>query len=89
LTVLAGRQIAQRGVWALLVVIDHPPMRCFAYVFEAGEEVLIEDFFAEGSIESLDVRVLVRLAWLDVSQGHAVSLEPLNEALAQELRAVV
>jgi hypothetical protein len=76
-------------MWALLVVVDHPPVRCFAHVFETSEKVLVEDPLAEGAIESLDVRVLVGLAWLDVSQGHAVRLEPLNEALTQGLRAVV
>ena len=74
---------------SLLVVLDHPPPDRFAYVLEGGKQVLIEDFLTEGAVEAFDVGVLVRLARLDVLDGHGVGLGPLHERFAQELRAVV
>src|SRR3546814_2113820 len=44
---------------------------------------------AEGPVEAFDIGVLVGLARLDVTDGHAVELGPLHEGFAQELRAVV
>lgn len=73
----------------LLVVLEHPPVGGLAHVIKAGEQVLVQDLLAEGPVEAFDVGVLVRLARLDVPDGHAVELGPLHEGLAQELRAVV
>jgi hypothetical protein len=74
---------------ALLVVVEQPPVRCFAHIVEAGKQVLVQDLLAEGPVEAFDVGVLVGLAGLDVPDGHTVELGPLHEGLAQKLRAVV
>lgn len=49
---------------ALLVVLDHPTPDHLAHVFETGEQVLVEYFLTEGSIEAFDVDVLARFAGL-------------------------
>jgi len=69
LAVLAGRQVAQRFVGALLVVVDHPPVRGFVDVLKASKQVLVEHFLAERAVETFDVGVLVGLARLDVLDG--------------------
>lgn len=86
---LGGRQIAQRVMGALLVVLAHSPPGGLADVREAPEGVLVEHFLPERAVEPLDVGVLVGLARLDVLDRHALALGPLGEGLAQELGAVV
>ena len=61
---------------AFLVVVEHPPPRCFANVIQACEQVLVQDLLAERPVEALDVGVLVGLAGLDVLDGHALGLPP-------------
>ena len=85
MTVLERRQIAERVVWSLFVVFDHPPVDGLADVFQAQEQMLVQQFLAERSVEALDVGVLVGFAGLDVLDGHAIRLRPLHEHLAQEL----
>lgn len=64
-------------------------MRRLADVVQAGEQVSVKHLFPERAIEALDVRVLVRLAGLDVLDGYAAALGPGSERLAQEFRAVI
>ena len=64
-------------------------MRRLADVVQAGEQVAVKHLFPERAIEALDVRVLVRLAGLDVLDGYAAALGPGSERLAQEFRAVI
>jgi len=51
--------------------------------------VLIEQLFSIGPVEAFDVGVLIRLARLDVLDGHAGTFSPVREGLTEELRAVV
>ena len=51
---------------SFFVVVHHPPVRRFADVVQAGEQVSVKHFFPEGTVEALDVGILVRLAGLDV-----------------------
>jgi len=74
---------------ALLVVVEHPPVRRLAYIVEAGKQVLVQDFLAKGPVEAFDVGILVGLARLDVPDRHAVELGPLHQSFAEELRAIV
>ena len=89
MTVLGRCEVAERVMGSLLVVLDHPSPRGFADVVERGEQMLVQDLFAQGPVEAFDVGVLVGLARLDVLDRHAVGLGPLDEGFAQELRAVV
>jgi hypothetical protein len=51
--------IAEGIVGSLFVVFDHPPVDGFADVIQGGEAISIQDVFAKGPLESLDVAVLV------------------------------
>lgn len=70
---------AEQIVGSYFVVVDHPPVGGLADVVETGEQIQVEQFFAEGVIEALDEGVLIRLAWLDVLQCDAIGLEPVSE----------
>ena len=64
-------------------------MRRFADIVQAGEQVPVKHLFPERAVEALDVGILVRLAGLDVLDGHAIAFGPGSERLAQEFRAVI
>jgi hypothetical protein len=53
------------------------------------EEVRIEHLGAVAAVEAFDVRVLIRLARLDLMNCHAVRRAPIDEALSGEFRSVV
>ena len=73
----------------LLVVRPQPLGRHLPHLIEIVEEVGVEDLAAVRPVESFDVGVLVRLAGLDVTDLDLVFLAPVDEKLAQELRAIV
>ena len=49
----------------------------------------IKDLGPVAPIEALDVRVLIRLAWLDVVNRHAMLRAPIHETLGGEFGAVI
>ena len=51
--------------------------------------MLVQAFVPEAPVETLDVRVLDRLAWPDEVQLHAIPVCPFIEHLAFELRPVI
>jgi hypothetical protein len=53
---------------------------------EAHEPVLVQALVAESAVERLDVRVLIRLARLDMSQRDAMTVCSSEHRLARELR---
>lgn len=56
------------------VVVDHPPVRRLADMVQTGKQMSVKHVLPEGTVEALDVGVLVRLAMLDVQDGHAAAL---------------
>jgi hypothetical protein len=63
-------------VWPLLVVLDRPPPGGFTDMFERRKQVLVQHLLPVGTIEALDVGILIRLARLDVLDGHTDILGP-------------
>jgi len=53
------------------------------------EQVVTEPVVAYGSVESLDVGVLLRLSRLDVIEPNAVLLCPFGQRLADMFRSIV
>ena len=51
------------------------------------DEMRVEDLGAIAAVEPLDVRVLIRLARLDIVDRHAVGRAPIDEGLRREFRA--
>src|SRR5262245_52121135 len=49
----------------------------------------VEQLISKSSVEALDVRVLIRFAWLDVLNCHSRRLGPLNERFTEKFRAIV
>jgi hypothetical protein len=74
---------------SFLVVLEHPPVGGLADVFQADEQVHVQQLIAQCSIEPLNVGVLVGLPGLDVLDCHPGVLCPLRKRLSQELRAIV
>ena len=59
---------------SFLVVFLTPSFDDGLGVGQASEPVIIQAFIAQATIERLDVRILIRLAWLDQAQSHAVAV---------------
>lgn len=55
---------------ALFVVIDHPPGSGLPDFGQIPELIQIKQFVPIGSVEALDVCILVRFAGLDVVDHH-------------------
>ena len=53
------------------------------------EDVLAQPFAADGAIVTLDIGVLLGLAWLDVFKPNAVFLSPRHQGPADIFWAVV
>ncbi len=62
-------------MWALLVVFDLPPVNGLSDVFQAQEQVLVEQLFPEGAVEAFDIGILT-------------TAPTLSEAALVPLRAV-
>ena len=67
----------------LAVVDPQPGVSQRSEFCDRLEEMRIEDFRSVAPIEALDVRVLIRLAGLDVVNGHAVIGAPIDEGSAR------
>ena len=74
---------------SFLVVFDHPLVHCLTGILDTRENVLIENLFAERSVEAFDLSVLVGFTGLDVLNRHAVRHWLLNNGFAQKLGAIV
>ena len=70
---------------AFSIILDAPLFNLAARVVERNKDVLVEAFFAQARIETLDVRVLDRLSWFDELQPHAMLVGPLVERPAAQL----
>ena len=62
------RDIPQAAVGTFFVVAEHPGPADVSDLPEGREDVRVEHFFAEAAVEAFDVRILIRLAGLDVVQ---------------------
>ena len=74
---------------ALLVVNAQPLVGDGPQLGDRFEEVRVEHLGPIAPIEAFDVRVLIRLARLNVERRHAVLGTPLDKRLRRKLGAVV
>jgi hypothetical protein len=86
---LLRRQVAQARMRALPIVLDAPLFDLAARILERDENVFIQAFLAQARIETLDVRVLDRLARFDELQPYAMLVGPLVEHPAAQLGTVI
>lgn len=74
---------------AFLVVFQHPGPADLPDLVQVPEQPGIQHFLPVAAVEALNIRILVRLAWLDVIQQDAVVSAPVRKRFTQELRAVI
>ena len=86
---LFGGQVAQARVWAFAVICDPPLFNFAPRVIEGDEDVFVEALVAQPRVETLDVRILDRLAPFDKLQMDAMIIGPLIEHLAAEFGAII
>ena len=86
---LIRRQVAQRAVQVLAVVLDPPRLDQRASVRQAPELLHVETLVAQTGVERLAVAVLPGLAGFDVEGGGADLCEPLGQFEGDELRPVI
>lgn len=75
-------------MWPDVVVVVSPQGQLAAGIGQAVEDLLIQAFVAQATIEGLDEAVLLRLARIDVMPFDAVFVGPFQDGLAGELGAV-
>lgn len=73
------RDTAQGLVRAVFIVINLPLIGNDLHLFQACKQMGIEHFSRIDSIETLDERILIRLAGLDISDGNAFAGGPFGE----------
>jgi len=76
-------------VRALGVVMLAPLLDDELSFLERVEDLPVEQFIAEASIEALDVSVLPGWSWLDIGRPGGDGLDPLADRFGNELRAGV
>ena len=91
-SVLDRGHLVERIVRSVFVVVDQELPGRLAHVFQRREQVPIQHLLPIGSVEALDVRVLVRFPRLGVSQRHPVlsgAARPPQPLAGAELAAEV
>ena len=86
---LCRRQVVQRTVGTLFVVIPSPTFDLSPRVSQAGEPVRIEAFVAQSAVEAFCVGVLCRLAGLNKLQPHPALFAPGRQRSTAKLRPIV
>src|ERR1700757_296080 len=85
---LCGRQVVQRAVGTLFVVILPPGFDFSPGVTETGEPVGIQTFVAQPAVEAFNVSILCGLAWLNEIQSHTTLFAPGRQCPAAKFRSV-
>src|ERR1044072_5943171 len=81
--------IAQAAVRTQPIVMIGPPAGDAAELFEAGEDLAVEQIIAQTAIEPFDIAILPGAPGLDVQGGHAETAQPLPHRMSDELGTVV
>ena len=72
-----------------MVVAVHPVLGHAPDLGQGLKDVAVQDFCSIGTVEAFDIGILGRLARLDELKGDGVTLSPVSQSFADELRAVV
>src|SRR5690554_4109076 len=86
---VSRRQVIQRAVGAHFVVVTTPGGDENTRLREASEPLVVQAFVAEATVETLDERVLRRLAGSDELQADVILDSPLVKRLACEFRPLI
>ncbi len=86
---LIGGDAAQGHVRALVIVVPHPTRCLILYLIDRIEQLLRQPVIANGSIETLDISILLRLSGLNVFDSDPVFAGPSLHRAADILWAVI
>src|SRR3954453_6306415 len=75
---LVRGETAKARMRPVMVVIDPPSLDDLSGGAQAAEQVLVEAFVAEATVEALHEAILHRFTWSDVVPFHGVILLPLQ-----------
>jgi len=81
--------VAETAVRAQSVVMIAPPAGDAADLLQTVEDLAIEQFITQASIEALDIAVLPRAAGLDVEGGDTEAAQPSAHSMGDELGAII
>lgn len=73
-------------MWAVFVVIDQPLMSDRLNLFEVCKQMAIEHFSSVGPVKALYKSILIRFAWLDISDGNAFTGSPFCKRSRNQFR---
>ena len=73
----------------MFVVFHFPLADLFAHLFEISEEVKIEHFISDATVESFDKCILIWFPRFDVVDEYAVFSALVREDFTQEFRAAI
>ena len=76
-------------MWAVVIVVVAPCRNQFLSLAQVREQVLVEAFVPQASVEALDEAVLHRLAGSDVMPIDLALLLPFQDGVGYQFRAVV
>ena len=72
------------------VIVKPQPFGCIVlHFFEAFEHVLTEPAVADSPVGPFDVRVLLRLAWLDILNPDLMLVRPTYKLVTDELGSII
>ena len=74
---------------SVCVVVDPPFFDDLTSLVESGEQVFVEVFVAQATVEALHGAILHRFAWHDVVPFDAVVLLPSQDRIRGQLGGVV
>ena len=76
-------------MWTMVVIAMQPVLGHQAHFLQRFKDIAVEQLHSVSSVETFDIRVLRRLARLNVVQLYLFTLCPLFQGLGDELRPVV
>ena len=77
-----GSKATKGGVWPELIVVSLPCGQLLAGVGHGREQLFVEAFVAQATVEALDERILSWLAWCDVMPFDLVFASPSEDGMA-------
>ena len=83
------RNVADRSVWPILIIVSAPILHLFSRVGKRQEPVRVQAFRPEPAIEGFNERVIRGFAGPREVQCHAMGVCPQVQIPANEFRALV
>src|SRR3546814_6851445 len=81
--------IPQAAVRTGAIIVFTPPTSDDAHLLQAVEDLAIEQFITQASVEAFDVAVLPGTARFDVKGGDAQPGEPFTHGIGDKFRAII